>query len=497
MTGRYNLIGILIFLITSCSSDNENVSPETIIPVISKITTTDITGSSAVLTWEASISDGTNMSFDVFLGNTKVAEDITSSSSFTLRNLTELTNYSGKILASSKTGQTSEKAFSFSTNENPSPSAFEVSVSDITLDSARVSWTSSTIGDSTEKITYEVYLNDNLIRESFIGTAHILKELATFEEYLVKIVATSAAGKATSAEKTFTTKGSPPSSFPLTVGNWIDGREDLDPMGLQVLWTPPTVEDGSDYHYKIYLDDFLEADFRSDTSDSFIFNDLNEGQTYTVKVVADALNGTETAESITFTTITYPELTDFEVGYDSLESTSVRIFWTPSTYPGGGTVTYRVNLNGEQHHEPNTYIGGTPYSLDELEPNTEYMATVIAVHRAHPEKTLSKEISFTTDYAEHPSLQVLEAVLYTPQSQFFGGQLIVSFSENIDGINIIEFSAGNIMIGNYITNPSSISSGVFSANDYDVINSDKTGYVLVMDNGATYKLSFQIVEETN
>ncbi|NDV14582.1 hypothetical protein GO009_00970 [Muricauda sp. TY007] len=483
-------------LILSCSKDEESSVQESIVPVVSDIKTTEITSSSAMLKWTASISDKSKLSFKVFLEGSLVAENVTSSF-LKLENLEELTKYSGKVVASSNKGKTSEKVYSFTTVQAPSPTGFEINVNEITSNSAQLTWTSSTIeGDS--EISYEVYLNDDLLQENFNGTSLLLEELESFKEHAVEVVAVGSNGKKKSAQSSFKTLGVPPTSFPLSVGNSINGLEDLDPYGLQVTWTPPTVEGGYDYDYNIYLDNVLVLENLVSTADSYIFEGLNEGETYTVEIVAKALNETETIETITFTTLTHPELTDFDVEITSFDSTSASVEWTPSTYPEDKEVVYSVYLDGVQQQPSNTYILETNYLIEGLEPNTQYEVVVVAVMKEeHFTKTLEKEIVFTTDYAEHPTLQVTEAVLYTPESEFFAGQLFVKFSENIENINISKFSAGNISIDSFIFYPTSISSGIFSAEDYNTISMDKTGYVHVVDNGKIYKINFDIVEETN
>lgn len=491
MKKSFYLIILISFLITSCSSDNENISEEKINPTIADISITEITGSSALLSWTASIPNGTDLSFDIFLENEKIGDNI-SKSPWAIENLEELTSYSGKIIATSTTGETSEKTFDFTSTENPSPSSFEISITDIATKSAKVSWTEAAIDDNSD-ILYDIYLNDNLKQENVSGISLLLDELTPFEDYSLKIIAKSSTGKTSYSEKTFKTLGTPPSNFPLTIGDENDVWNNLDPHWLIISWNPPTVEDGSDYYYSIYLNDVLVFDNIINTSNAKTFTDLEEGKTYTVKVVAAALNETVTEESITFTTMTHPELTDFDIQIDASDTSAI-INWTSSTDPDGAAVKYHVYLNGE-------YLG-TPsyrsYSFDNLTPNTTYTAKIVAEKGiSHPAKKLEKEISFTTDYTEHPTLLVLEAALYTPDSQYFHEQLIVQFSDNIENMRITHFSAGGITIGNYSTYPSAISSGIFSSNDYTTINSNKKGYVLITDNGETYRLNYDIVEKTN
>lgn len=489
-------ISILSLLITSCSPDEENPSPETEFPVISEITTTEITDSSASLSWTASISNGSDLSFDIFLENNKVAESITDFN-WTFEGLEELTSYSGRIIALSKSGNTREKSFSFTTVENPVPPAIEISITEIATKSALVTWTTTGVEGNSE-IVYDLYLNGTLKEEDLNTNSLALEDLTPFKQYTIEIIANSNMGKTFNAKNTFQTLGTPPSSFPLSIDNG-DDWDDLDPHWLIINWTPPTVEDGSPLSsYEVYLNDVLIMNFLNRADDDFLFSFLDEGTTYTVKVVAKAVNKTQTEEKITFTTITHPELTDFEAEVTSITSSSAKISWTSSTDPEGGRVHYFINLDGVRYPGSHTFTYSTSYEFDNLTPNTTYTVKVIAEKsEGHPQKILEKEINFTTDYIAHPTLQVEKAVLYTPNSQFFGGQLNVMFTESIEGMEIQEFNAGGVAIENFIINSSSISSSVLSTTDYATINSEKKGYVLVKDNEITYKLDFDIVEESN
>ena len=491
MKKLFYFLAFTALLITSCSSEEKEIFE----PIISETTITEITGSSALLSWDASINNGSNLSFDIILDNDQIAKDITTKS-WEFKNLDEQTSYAGKVIAISKDGVTSEDFFNFTTNSHPTPTNVTIEVANITTSSATVSWSEANIDDNST-VLYDVYLNDELLKEDFTEHLIELNQLNPYKDYTIKVIAKSSEGKISNATEEFTTLGTAPTSFPLTIKN-ADDWDDLDPHWLQINWTPPTVEDGSSYSYIIYLNDEIAGIYIDNTTDSWTFTNLEEGKNYTVKIVADAYNETQTEETINFTTIIHPELSDFEITVDSFTSTSALISWTESTYPDNDDINYHVFLNGEQQTPALTPTYGLGYRFTNLSPNTSYQVKITANKTiGHPVKHLSKEINFTTDYENHPSLSVTEATLYTSNSTYFSNQLSVKFSNEITNVDIEKFNAGGITIGNFTTYNSSIISSSLSSENYQKILDSKKGYVHITDNGTTYRVDFNITEETN
>jgi len=412
---------VLFTLLSSCIKDDqdspievitpteESVNPtaENIKPEITEVVATEVTTSSAMLTWEASIADGSALKYSVFLENEVLVENIIDKS-FLINTLDAITTYQGKVVVLSDKGEASEMEFSFTTADEPSPSAFEITIADIAVSGAMVSWSASTIEDNSD-IVYDIYINDILTQENVVGTSYTMEGLSGYTTYTVKVEARSVTGKTTFSENSFITLGTPPTSFPLTIGNQI-GWDDLDPHHLQLNWIPPSTEDGSAFAYTIYLDDVSVASNIDSTVDNYVFDDLAEGQSYTVRILAVGENETETEEIISFTTITHAELSDFELQLSFFDSTSANILWTPSVNSEGEPVLYFIYLNGEQISSPFTALGATDHGFTNLTPNTEYTVMVVAsTSIGHAEKTIEKEITFTTSYPQHPTLAIEKA----------------------------------------------------------------------------------------
>ncbi|WP_233862027.1 fibronectin type III domain-containing protein [Tenacibaculum piscium] len=492
----YSFLIILALVITSCSSDVEN---QVILPVISETQINEITAETALLSWSASISDKSTLKFDIFLENKKIADNITSNS-WIFNNLSESTSYSGKLLVTSNSGEIAEKEFYFITNRNPTPSDVNLLITDITTNKATLTWSASNIEDNSS-ILYDVYVNNELKHEDLDVLTVNLNNLNPSKYYKVKIIAKSNKNKISTVEKGFNALGVPPSRFPLVINNDDDDTDNLDPHWLMIQWTPPTVQDGFTYSYSIILDDKTIFHSLTDTASSWVFTTLNEGQTYTFKVIANSDNGASTEETITFTTIVHPNLSDFDIMVDSFTNTTANITWTPSTYPNHtSSINYDIYLNGKQQNPKLSAIYGTNYNFTDLTPNTEYIVKIIANKTVgHPVKTLSREIRFTTEksYQTHPTLTVTEAVLYTPSSQYFSNQLKIKFSDSISAIDFDKVSIGGIIINNFMTYSTAIMSNTFSSENYNKILFNNTGYVLITENGITYKVKFDIVEKTN
>ena len=86
---------------------------------------------------------------------------------------------------------------------NNAPSDFEISITDITSSSAKISWTASTSVEPTT-VLYSIYLNDSLFAENLTETAYNLESLSDSTKYNVVVKATNEFGTA-KATNTFTT----------------------------------------------------------------------------------------------------------------------------------------------------------------------------------------------------------------------------------------------------------------------------------------------------
>lgn len=91
----------------------------------------------------------------------------------------------------------------------------------------------------------------------------------------------------------------------------------------------------------------------------------------------------------------------------------------------------------------------------------------------------------------------METKLITPNSQYFPGQLNVTFSEALVNFDIDKWVAVDYEITNYSIYNSSVSSSVLSEENYNALAANKTGYLLIEDNGVVNQLNYEVILETN
>lgn len=310
--------------------------------------------------------------------------------------------------------------------------------------------------------------------------------------YEVKIVASAEDAENSINTNEFSTLGTAPSTFPITYEQIT-----CDVMGIN--WQTPTVEDGSDYYYKILLNGEYHKTYSSYTTEKTSFTlVVTEGEEHTIKVIAISYSGAETEEEITFLQEPCPLPSDFEVSVSNITGTTATISWTPSTSSDNNMMLYLLTINGVAYPSENSFMSGTNRNITDLERKTSYKV-VITARAQNTYKTKESTLTFTTtnDYPVHPDISITEATLITPDSQYFPGQLNVTFSEELANFKIEKWVAVDYEISNYSTYTSSVSSNVLSEENYNSLAENKTGYFLIEDDGIVYQLNYNITIETN
>lgn len=491
---------LAVFVFVSCSNDNDSPS-NTEMPVLSNFTvnTANTNITSINLEWTAAtMSDNSPITYDVYLDEVRVGQNL-AGTSFTINSLESETSYTGKVVAKSSQGLVKEKTYSFITKKNETPSAFEFDVEVLSKSEARITWTASTVTSGSailyDLIVYDDYFNEETIIEDVSELTYVLSDLYHGSVNQLTIVAKTEAGATTSVEKTFQTYGTPPSDFTLSY-------EQITPDFLVISWGEhPTVSDGSNYKYDLYVNGELLRSFNNEGDTDTVLQDLVEGAEYTVLLVADAsiYNNTQTEATISFTAETYPApADDFELSVTTMSATKLFLDWTPSSTENETTVIYYLYVNGERINPSNYYSSYQGAILEDLLPDTEYTIRVEADATGYF-KTVSKSITFRT-YPVHPTIAVEQAVLYETGSQFFEQQLNVSFNQNIENVDITYFHAGKELdIPNFIFYPSAISSPTLDLieESYFFYIYYPYGYVLVRENGTSYIVDFDVVLGSN
>lgn len=370
-------------------------------------------------------------------------------------------------------------------------SSLEIEYDEVTQTSAKIIWSEVTASNAST-VNYSVFLDDELVAENLAELVYTVEELEINTSYTVKIVASADDAEESINTSVFNTLGTPPSAFPIThleIGCGI----------ANISWPTPTVEDESEYYYEIYLNGDFYKSYSSYDTERTVFNlAVEEGAEHTIEVIAKSYNGTQTSEEITFFQEACPIPTDFIITASNITGTSATLNWTASTVSDGTRVYYLLTANGVSYPAPYTFTYATSYEFTNLERNTTY-EVVISAEVEGNNKFKESTVTFTTtnDYPVHPTITITAATLNTPDSQFFGGQLNVTFSEEIADFDIQEWIAVAFEIENYAIYTSSISSSVLSNANYDSLAENKTGYLLIEDDGVVYQLNYTVSVETN
>lgn len=202
------LLATLLIAIFSCdedSNDKENNDPGSF-----TVSTSNIQGTSASISWsEPSDEDGDDLTYSVNLGSTEVASEQTQRS-YTFSDLSFATEYSGSVVAMDGNGGESSATFSFTTdnedgspNENEDPGSFTVTVSDLTHNTAELSWTAAVDADG-DDITYAITLDSEELESSQTGTTFSLTDLVSGEEFSGKVTASDGNDGTSEASFSFT-----------------------------------------------------------------------------------------------------------------------------------------------------------------------------------------------------------------------------------------------------------------------------------------------------
>ena len=282
----------------------------------------------------------------------------------------------------------------------------EVTATDITTTTAKVTWTAST--DNVGVAGYNVYVNDSetpVNGETLVtGTEYALESLTAGTEYKVTVKAVDAAGNVSEgAVYTFTTKNAADTEAPTAPGNVA--VTDVTTTTAKVTWSEATDNVGV-VGYNVYLNE-AKVNETLITTTEYDLTALTEETAYSVRVTAvdAAENESERSEAATFTT---PKTQDTEapsvpagVTASDVTQTGAKITWTASA-DNVGVAGYNVYVD-ETKVNTDKLVEGLELELTGLTPDTEYTVTVSAVDAAGNESGRSAAFTFTTLKNEEPA----------------------------------------------------------------------------------------------
>lgn len=351
-----------------------------------------ITSQSAVINWtEVTVADNSKITYFLYVNSKLVKGELTERTYF-LQNLLPANKYVIKVVAVSGNGKQVFKEITFTTSDSPKPTNFSISVKDITLTSAVINWTETTIGDNST-ITYSVYLNGTLKRQKLTENTYSLSNLSVAKKHYVKVVAVSSNGKKTSNEISFSTQDFPtPSNFTIT-------PTAVDSESAIINWTQATVTDNNPVTYSLFVNGKLKAEKLTLTS--YALQNLLPFKNYYIKVVAKSFHGKERSSESSFKTLKAPRPSAFTVSLVSPDINSkydpknTKIQWTPSTISNQTAITYQVVIEGRGKTVHTVDYSQNNFVFNDLHQNTSYRLKVIA-KAANGTQTESNEIKFET-----------------------------------------------------------------------------------------------------
>ena len=382
-----------------------------------EVTATDITTTTAKVTWTASTDNVGVAGYNVYVNDSETpvnGETLVTGTEYALESLTAGTEYKVTVKAVDAAGNVSEGAvYTFTTKnaaDTEAPSApTNVVVTDVTTTTAKVTWSEAT--DNVGVVGYNVYLNETKVNDTLVtGTEYALTELTEATEYAVRVTAVDAAENesARSEAATFTTlkkeepKDTEAPSVPTAVA-----AADITQTTAKVTWDASTDNVGV-AGYNVYVNE-AKVNASPVTVTEYDLTGLTEATEYTVRVTAvdAAENESARSEAVTFTTLEAEEETDTEaptapaeVKATEVTETTAKLTWNEAT-DNVGVAGYNVYVNEAKVNDE--LVAGTEFALTDLTEATEYTVRVSAVDAVGNESARSEATTFTTLESEKPA----------------------------------------------------------------------------------------------
>ena len=380
-----------------------------------EVTATDITTTTAKVTWTASTDNVGVAGYNVYVNDSETpvnGETLVTGTEYVLESLTAGTEYKVTVKAVDAAGNVSEGAvYTFTTKnaaDTEAPTApGNVAVTDVTTTTAKVTWSEAT--DNVGVVGYNVYLNESKVNETLVTTTEYdLTALTEETNYSVKVTAVDAAKNesARSEAATFTTPKTQDTEAPSVPAGVT--ASDVTQTGAKITWTASTDNVGV-AGYNVYLGE-SKVNTSPVTVTEYDLTGLTVNTEYTVTVSAVDAAGNESArsEAATFKTLEAEEEKDNEapsvpagVTASDVTQTGAKITWTASA-DNVGVAGYNVYVD-ETKVNTDKLVEGLELELTGLTPDTEYTVTVSAVDAAGNESGRSAAFTFTTLKNEEPA----------------------------------------------------------------------------------------------
>ncbi len=156
------------------------------------------------ISWSESFDpQGDIVTYSVYLEDALLASNLTERS-YSFSELSEATQYLGRVVASDGESNERESVFALTTSANAAPSAFEVISVEVDNVSAQIEWSSS-IDPEGETVTYKISLDGLVIEEDYQNNTIDIDRLEADVEYAITIIASDERGNTADIDFNFRT----------------------------------------------------------------------------------------------------------------------------------------------------------------------------------------------------------------------------------------------------------------------------------------------------
>lgn len=279
------------------------------------------------VSWEN--SDPTQeLTYAIYLNGVLKDENL-NVSTYTFSKLEGNQLYHIKLIGRNRFNKTVESTLDLTTNDYAEPNDFSLSVESVSLDGAKIVWSSS----EKEKLAYRVLLNGVEQANGVEVLEYEFKSLNFNKRYTAEVEAVNEHGKVKRKAVEFATLDADgPADFSISA-------ENITHDSALIRWKT-TGDKSVVLSYKVFVNGIFEGE---DFNDNYLLLDkLEAGKRYLVKIEAKNAYGKTLAKTTEFTTLDAVVLSDFSVSANDIKPTSALLTWTESVASDGSKVTYDV-----------------------------------------------------------------------------------------------------------------------------------------------------------
>ncbi|WP_144941335.1 fibronectin type III domain-containing protein [Paenibacillus sp. 32O-W] len=469
----------------------------------SELTVSDITQTSVKLSWPTATDNVGVTGYRIYVNGTEHETVGGGVNGTTVTSLAADTTYMFKVIAYDAAGNESA-ALTTSAKTLPEPSEpdteapqwpddSELTISDVTQTSVKLSWPSAT--DNVRVTGYRIYVDDVEYKTAGNENALIVNGLTAETSYTFKVTAYDEAGNE-SAELSASVKTLPQPTEPDTEApQWSDDSElavsDVTQTSVKLSW-PSATDNVGVTGYRICADE-VEYKTAGGNENAIIVTGLTAETSYAFKVTAYDEAGNESA-ALTALAKTLPQPTepdteapqwsdDSELAVSDVTQTSVKLSW-PSATDNVGVTGYRIYVDDVEYKT----AGGNENALivNGLTAETSYRFKVTAYDEAGNE---SAELSASAKTLPQPMEPDTEAPRWPDGSELTVSDITqtsvkLTWPSAIDNVGVtgyriyvdeVEYKAvgGNVK-GTMINGLATNTSYTFKVTAYDAVGNEST-----------------------